>query len=88
MPLDCSKCDAPCCRHVKSDLLDRGDGVCKWLDQKQGICRIYDDRPTICNVDKYYDEHNLKRFMSKEEWYDINNECCEKLRQLDSQKAL
>ena len=83
MPLDCSKCDAVCCRHVKSDILDRGDGVCKWLDQQQGICRIYDDRPTICNVDKYYEEHNLQRIMSKEEWYDIQHECCEKLRSGD-----
>lgn len=78
MPLDCSKCNGKCCRHIKSEWFDRGDGVCKWLDLDTNKCRIYDDRPIFCNVDRYYDEY-MKDKISKEEWYDLQHESCKKI---------
>lgn len=80
MPLDCSKCNAVCCRHVTADFLKSADGdICKWLDREKNICRIYDDRPLICNVDKYW-EQNLRHKISYEEWIELQVDSCDELR--------
>jgi len=80
MPLDCSKCNAPCCRHVTADFLKEKDGTCcKWLDKERNICMIYDDRPLICNVDKWWKER-LQGKISLEEWYEIQADSCDELR--------
>lgn len=79
MPLDCSKCNAVCCRHVTADFLKSDDGCCKWLDREKNICRIYDDRPLICNVDKYW-EQKLRWKISYEEWIELQVDSCAELR--------
>ena len=75
-------CCGECCRHVNfiDELkeLDRGDGTCIHL--KNNLCSIYDARPDICNVDKMF-ELVYKKIMTKEEFYQVNIEACQLLKQ-------
>lgn len=75
-------CDAcgECCRHVDASPLykelDRGDGVCKYL--QGNMCSIYDKRPLLCRVDEAF-EAFFEGKMSREEYYKLNYEACQKL---------
>ncbi len=79
---NCDKCGA-CCRHVDltalSSELNRGDGVCKYL--VGNLCSIYTTRPLICRVDECY-EIFFKDKMTKEEFYKLNYEECQKLKMM------
>ncbi len=79
---ECKKCGA-CCRHLSlSNLyrdLDRGDGVCKYLNEN--LCSIYEVRPLLCRIDDSYVAY-FNNFMSKEDYYRLNNEICNKLKKL------
>lgn len=76
----CNQC-GECCRHVGLSplyqYLDRGDGVCKYL--VGNLCSIYESRPLVCRVDESYDAFFQSR-MSKEEYYRLNYEACDKLK--------
>ena len=72
--IDCSKCNAPCCRNVVDDL-SRGDGVCRFLDEETNRCSIYDRRPLICNTDKMF-EAFYSQFMSRDEFDEMNRRAC------------
>ena len=78
----CDMC-GECCRNLdKSPLyesLDRGDGVCEFLHENK--CMIYDSRPLLCRVDECY-EKLFKDVLSKEEYYKLNYESCERLKEL------
>ena len=75
-----SKC-GECCRNLDlSPLyaeLDRGDGVCKYLEGD--LCTIYDHRPLLCRVDDAY-EAFFSGQISKQDYYRLNYEACEKLK--------
>lgn len=77
---ECDKC-GECCKHLNLSsvysLLDRGDGICKYLDGK--LCSIYDKRPILCWVDESY-ERFFKDKMSKEEYYRLNYEFCNRVK--------
>jgi hypothetical protein len=72
-----------CCRHLNnSDLykeLDRGDGVCRFL--RGNKCSIYKDRPLLCRVDESYEKLFVGK-VSKEEYYRLNYEACDKLKNI------
>lgn len=72
--IDCSKCNAPCCRNVVEDL-SRGDGVCRYLDEETNRCSIYARRPLICNTDKMF-EAFYSQFMSRDEFDQMNRRAC------------
>lgn len=76
----CDMC-GKCCRNLQlSEIyssLDDGTGKCIYLNGNQ--CSIYNDRPLICKVDESY-EVFFKDIMSKEEYYRINYEVCNKLK--------
>lgn len=80
---ECDKCGA-CCRHIDlsplSVKLDRGDGVCRYLNGN--LCSIYSSRPLICRVDECY-ENFYRDSMSKDDFYQLNCQQCQKLKQLD-----
>lgn len=77
----CDMC-GNCCRNLKhSDLyqeLDRGDGICKYLDGNK--CSIYADRPLLCRVDESY-EKIFKGKISRDEYYQLNYESCNRLKE-------
>lgn len=76
----CDKCGG-CCRHVNLsplyERLDRGDGVCKYLCGN--LCSIYDNRPLLCRVDESY-ERFFKEKLSKEDYYRLNYQACDKIK--------
>lgn len=78
---NCEHCGC-CCRNLdKSDIyasLDRGDGVCKYLDGNN--CSVYENRPLLCRVDESYDSM-FSSLMSREEFYRLNKQVCEKLKE-------
>lgn len=78
---DCCGC---CCRNLnKSNLymeLDRGDGICRYLSGN--LCSIYEERPLLCRVDECYEIY-FKQFISIEEYYQLNKNECEKLKELE-----
>lgn len=84
MEFECDKCGL-CCKNIRfsslSAELDRGDGVCKYLTS-ENLCEIYSERPIFCNVTAYY-EKNLSETMSREEFYRMNYEVCERLKKID-----
>ncbi|MDQ0480263.1 Fe-S-cluster containining protein [Hathewaya limosa] len=59
--------------------LDRGDGVCRYFNCNIKLCSIYENRPEKCNVDKTYERY-YKETMSKEQYYKLNYEACERLK--------
>lgn len=79
MAIDCSHCDAACCKVVGKIMkeLDRGDCVCKFLT-KDNKCAIYEDRPFICNTDKIYEKYFKDKY-TKEQWATLNKHACESL---------
>lgn len=74
-------CCGECCRSLdKSDLyswLDKGNGVCKYL--QGNFCSVYEIRPVTCRVDGYF-EQNLKNVMDKDEYYRLNYNACNQLK--------
>lgn len=80
MMFQCDKCGA-CCRNLNlSPLyaeLDRGDGICKYLSGN--LCTIYKERPILCRIDESYYAF-FANSISKEEYYRLNYEACDKLK--------
>ncbi len=37
------------------NMLDSGDGVCKYLNRESRLCSIYSERPPICRYDWVYE---------------------------------
>lgn len=63
--------------------LDRGDGVCKHLTA-DNRCDMYTSRPVFCNVDAYYEKF-LTDKMSRDDYYKLNYEACQRLKELTAQ---
>ena len=61
------------------NMLDSGDGTCRYLDRTAMLCSIYESRPIICNNVKYYDEC-LKDLMTREEFDGWLNKYCSMIR--------
>lgn len=82
----CDQCGA-CCRnlHLSSAyaMLDRGDGVCRYL--AGNLCSIYASRPLLCRVDECYEKF-FKEMMSLEEYYRLNQEICRELKNKEIQE--
>jgi len=78
----CDKCGV-CCRHLDMSPLyselDRGDGICKYLIGN--LCSIYGNRPLLCRIDESYNAF-FSDLMSIAEYYRLNHEACDKLKQL------
>lgn len=83
MMFDCDCCGC-CCRNLKkSELyadLDRGDGTCIYL--KDNLCSIYNTRPLLCRIDECYEKF-FYSVMSREEYYLLNKQECEKLKKTE-----
>lgn len=81
---ECDKCGL-CCQHIKgikeleNFMLD--DESCINLDKASNLCKIYDKRPDICRVDRMF-EKVFYKFMSKEEYLNLNILSCEKLKEI------
>lgn len=83
----CKQC-GKCCKLMQRlpennkwrNLLDRGDGICKYLTETN-ICSIYWHRPHICNH-KWVYEHELKNSLTYEEFEQILNRACEEIREM------
>lgn len=73
MPIDCSKCNGNCCRHVVA-ILDRGDGTCKYFNEQNHLCNIYENRPLICNTDRMYEM--FFKDVPRERYDELNREMC------------
>ena len=80
----CQKCSA-CCRLVGRVVLGErmadADGVCHFLDRTTNLCTQYENRPIFCNVDKFYERYYVDN-MTREVFYKINQQECERLRKL------
>ena len=80
---ECDNC-GECCKNISNSQelreFDRGDGVCKYLNLETNLCNIYENRPDICDVKKMY-EKVYKTFYSKEQFYKLNYEACEILKE-------
>ena len=78
----CDRCGL-CCMQVgvspAYSELDRGDGICMYFDCVTKLCTIYDQRPLLCNIEKAYQEY-FKDTMSKNDYYRLNYEACDKLK--------
>ena len=48
---------------------------------KGNDCSIYENRPLLCRIDASY-ELMFKNFMTKEDYYCINKEACEKIKRM------
>ena len=76
----CERCGA-CCRKIGEAPMTRhmakDNGVCKYLNEVTNLCMIYPDRPITCRVDEFY-EQCYKDKMSREEFYSIHKELCQK----------
>lgn len=82
MMFKCDQCGA-CCRNVNLsslyEMLDRGDGVCKYLSGN--LCTIYENRPLLCRIDESYTAF-FSGSINKEEYYRLNYEVCDKLKKI------
>ncbi len=80
----CDMCGL-CCQNVGKipslKIFDRGDGICKNYNTMNHKCLIYNKRPILCNVDRFYDVY-LEKTMTREEWHNLNYECCNKLKKV------
>lgn len=78
-------CCGECCKNITLSpiyiILNRGDGICKYLNEKNNLCSIYENRPIECNIDKMYDVYFSKK-ISKEKYYQLNYYSCKKLKNL------
>ena len=76
-------CCGECCRHISGieELREYclPSGVCKNL--KNNRCIIYDNRPLVCRVDDMYHKVMYK-YMSLEEFYRVNTDACNILKQM------
>ena len=76
----CEKCGC-CCRNIgKAEFAENmalPDGSCKFLDKTSNLCGIYESRPIFCRVDEFYEKF-LSHFMTLDEFYGLNKECCKK----------
>ena len=84
----CDKCGLCCQALATVDMLahlDRGDGICKFYISESKLCSIYDTRPLLCRVDECYDAIFAK-YMSKEEYEQINYHACQQLKSMIAQK--
>ena len=57
------------------------DESCINLDKASNLCKIYDKRPDICRVDEMF-EKVFYKFMSKEEYLNLNILSCKKLKEI------
>lgn len=77
---DCDKC-GECCRNIRLSPiyaeLDDGTGKCRYLSGN--ICSIYENRPLLCRIDECYEVY-FSEELSKEEYYRLNHEVCDKLK--------
>lgn len=77
----CDKCGL-CCRNIAQvpqlKEFDNGQGVCRYL-LANNLCAIYENRPEICRVDVMYERY-YKSKMTKTEFYKINTEVCDWLK--------
>ena len=84
----CDKCGL-CCQKIGDipilSYLDRGDRVCKNYDDKTKLCKIYENRPILCNVDLGFEKY-FSKFFTKEEYYKLNYELCEKMKKEEQDK--
>lgn len=84
----CQRCGA-CCRLVGLSntpeikaLAREGSSECRHL-QPDNLCTIYETRPSFCRVNDWYDEFIKETYgITREEWYKINYNACENLRNL------
>ncbi|MFR3787315.1 MAG: YkgJ family cysteine cluster protein [Agathobaculum desmolans] len=80
----CNQC-GQCCRHIPDQpqyqMLDRGDGICRYLNLSTNLCTIYPTRPLVCNVDAMYDAY-FKTIYTKDKFYKLNQQACEKLKSM------
>ena len=79
-PIDCSHCNALCCRVIGKIIpeYDRGDCACIHLTE-DNKCEIYNDRPPLCNTVHIYNKY-YKDKLTIEQWNEINRQACETLR--------
>ena len=61
------------------NLLDSGDGVCKYLDREANLCSIYPKRPPICRYDWVY-ENIFNGSISLSEYDAIASKFCAQFR--------
>lgn len=84
-------CCGLCCMNLKMSPLyadlDRGDGICKHFDVRTKFCLIYANRPEKCNIDKVYKKY-YSSMMSKEKFYKLNYEICDKFKKDDKNELL
>lgn len=77
----CTRCGL-CCKNINRipelKEYNNGNGTCVHL-REDNLCDIYADRPDICNVEKMF-ELKYKNYMSKDEYYRLNEEGCKLLR--------
>lgn len=81
MSFPCYRCGA-CCRHVnvapETQMLDRGDGICRYYDVEQKLCSIYSNRPEICRIDLQYKLYYSDK-MSWDDFVALNLSACAQL---------
>lgn len=74
-----------CCKRVnllsETAMMDRGDGVCRYLDEVSGNCLVYESRPDICRVDRQYEMH-FQRKMTWDVFVQVNEAACRKLQSM------
>jgi Fe-S-cluster containining protein len=79
-PFPCNQC-GKCCLNVHlsalTQMLDRGDGVCRHLNEDMH-CSIYEKRPEICQIKLQYQLNYSKQY-SWDEFITVNLEVCESL---------
>ena len=68
-------------RVVLGEKMADADGVCHFLDRTTNLCTQYENRPIFCNVDKFYERYYVDN-MTREVFYKINQQECERLRKL------
>ena len=83
MKFFCDQCGL-CCKNISNSALykdlDRGDGVCKLFNEQTNLCSDYENRPLKCRIDAMY-ELFYKDQLSLLEYYELNYEGCEKLKE-------
>lgn len=67
--------------------LDRGNGICRYFNCNTKLCNIYESRPTRCNVDETYELY-FKDKMTKDEYYQLNYDACERLKKEGLDKCI
>ena len=82
MHFPCDSCGI-CCKHIgqipQLAHFDNGKGQCVHLNENNQ-CTIYEQRPEICNVAFMYEKHYKTQY-SKEEFYALNIQICEMLKE-------